>query len=69
MFPEIEDDLKKHDEVNQKIIQEEQKYIWSIKSDQHGYVQASRMPIEDMDTETRKHIVARQAKMGQALRR
>jgi len=64
MFPEIEDDLKKHDDINQKIIQEEQKYIWTIKSDQNGYVQASRILIEDMDMETRKNIAARQAEMG-----
>lgn len=69
MFPEIEDDLKKHDEINQKIIEEEQKYIWSLKSDQNGYVQASRIPIEDMDLETRKHIADRQAQMRQMPRK
>lgn len=50
-FPEIEDELKVHDELKLKIMEEERKYVWVLTRDEKGFLHAGRKPIEEMPEE------------------
>ena len=50
-FPEIEDELKVHDELKLKIMQEERQYVWMLTRDNKGFLHAERKRIEEMPEE------------------
>ena len=68
-FPEIEDELKIHDELKLKIMEEERKYVWMLTRDEKGFLHAARKPIEEMPEHHRARQIHgeihRRKQMGQ----
>ncbi len=68
-FPEIEDELKVHDDLKLKIMEEERKYVWMLTRDKDGHLHAQRKPIEEMPEDDLARQIHGQIHMKDQLKR